>query len=343
MKRSIVALLLCIGSAFAAFSQTPIDKPAATIKLIRQEVISVRQLKADVERIESAVGAKLTAEQRKQLLDGKIDGLLFLQFCEREKIVVSDADVLAALNQMRTQLGVGNDDAKLDMALRSQGVLLDAKSYAKQQLLLRNYLQTRKADELKAIKEPSSDDVLKAYDLYKSQLVRPDTVRASVIYVDLRNLGADSKKKSSDALRQAAAQIKSNPAKFDEYVLRASDSGSLIKATATFYVEKTPQAIQVYGSKLCDTVFKMKAGDISDVIENEAGLQVVRVNELLPQKALSLSDPLPGNPNATVQDYLKYTLQTQQQNAALAKIQSDLHDQLRKEGAVKIYDENLSF
>ena len=87
----------------------------------------------------------------------------------------------------------------------------------------------------------------------------------------------------------------------------------------------------------------MKVGDVSAVIENEAGLQVVRVNEILPQKMLTLTDPLPNNPNATVQDYIKYMLATKKQQEVLGKIQDELHDILRKSSEVKIFTENLTF
>lgn len=342
MKRSLACALLCMAAA-AAFAQTSIDKPVATIKLIRQEVISVRQFKADIDKIEAAAKQKLTVDQRKELLDSKINGMLFTQFCEREKIVVSDAEVSQALGQMKASLGQGADDAKLEAALRSQGVFLDARTYIRQQLLLQNYIKTRHASELKAIKEPTSDEVLKAYELYKSQLVRPDTVRASVIFVEFRGLSSDERKKSSDAIRDIAQSVKASPSRFDEFLLKASDSGALYKATPNFYVEKTPQAQSVYGSAFIDKVFGMKAGELSGLMENEAGLQIVRVNEVLPQKQLALSDTLPNNPKATVQDYLKFNLMQQREGQALSKIQNDLVAQLRKEGTVKVYSENLNF
>jgi parvulin-like peptidyl-prolyl isomerase len=344
MKRPILAAALCFLAVISAMAQTSIDKPAATLKLIRQEVISVRQYKSGVEKVEAAVGQKLSAEQRKQFLDKMIDDYLFMQYCEREKILVSDAEVGAALAQMKSSLGPGADDAKLEIALRGQGIFLDAKTYAKEQLLLQSYLKTRKADELKAIQPPSSDEILKAYELYKSQLVRPDTLRVSVIFVDLRTIaGAEDKRKAADALRQAAGQIKGSSSKFDEVSLKAGDPGSLIKANSNFYIEKTPQAVATYGNQLIDAAFKMKAGEVSDLLENEAGLQILRVNEILPQKMLSLSDPLPGNPKATVQDYLKYVIGTQRQNEVLGKIQSDLHDLLRKQATVQIFSDNLVF
>jgi len=342
MKRSFAFALLCMAAS-AAFAQVSIDKPAATIKLIRQEVISVRQFKADIDKIEASAKQKLSAEQRKQLLDSKINGMLFSQYCEREKIIVSDAEVSQALGQMKASLGQGASDAKLEEAMRAQGVFLDAKTYVRQQLLLQSYIKTRKAEQLKSIKEPSSDEVLKAYELYKSQLIRPDMVRASVIFVDFRGLNADQKKKSSDELRAVAQALKASPSRFDEYVLKASDAGSLYKATPTFYVEKTPQGQAIYGAAFIDKIFQLKVGELSGLIENEAGLQIVRVNEILPQKQLALSDSLPNNPQATVQDYLKMNLFQQRQAQVLSAIQNELVAQLRKEGSVKVYDQNLNF
>lgn len=343
MKRSFLAALLLAIPLAMSMAQASMPKPAATVKLTKIETISVSQYKANIEKIEAATGKKLTPELRQQLLDKMIDDLLFAQYCEREKIVVSDAEINAALAQMKTSMGQGADDAKLELALRTQGIYLDARSYARQQLLLQAYIKAKKGEDLKAVKEPTADEILQAYEFYKSQMIRPDTVRVSVIYVDLRKLVGDEKKTASDALRAAAAAIKANPARFDEFVLRAADAGSVVKANSNFYVEKTPQAMQAYGETFITAVFGMKVGDISAVIENEAGLQVVRVNEILPQKMLTLSDPLPNTPNATVQDYIKYVLTTKKQSELMVKITNDLHDLLRKSSDVKIFTENLAF
>ncbi|MBL8968185.1 MAG: peptidyl-prolyl cis-trans isomerase [Spirochaetaceae bacterium] len=343
MKRSIAAAAIALIAAASALAQTAIDKPAATLKLTKQELISVRQLKADADRIEAVTGQKLTIERRKELLDSKINGMLFSQYCERERILAPEAEVTAAIAQLKSQLGPGADDAKLDAALKSQGILLDAKTYVRQQILLRNYLQQKRAADLKAVKEPTSEEVLKAYELYKSKLVRPDTVRVSVLFVDLRPLGPEDKRKAVEAMRQVAGIVKAGPQKFDEQMLKASDQGSLVKATTTLYVEKSPEFLNLYGSQFMDAVFKLRAGEVSELLENEAGLQVVRAAEILPQKQLGLSDPLPGNPQATVQDYLKYNLAMERQNEVLSRIQAELVAQLRKESTVKIYDENLNF
>lgn len=129
MKRIASWLILFVFAAFPLIAQTSIDKPAATFKLTKQEVISVRQLRADVDRLENATGAKLTVEQRKDVLDARINSMLFLQFCEREKISVSDAQVNSALAQLKAQLGANATDADLEKSLRASGVFVDPKVY----------------------------------------------------------------------------------------------------------------------------------------------------------------------------------------------------------------------
>jgi len=341
MKKIFFAAFAVV--AFAIFGQTSIDKPAATLKLTRLEVISSRLFKADIEKLESAAGKKLGDDLRRQVLENRINGMLFFQFCEREKILAPENEINAALSQLKANLGPGADDAKLEVLLRSQGILLDAKTYARQQILLKYFIQTKRADDLKSVREPTADDILKSYELLKSQLVRPDTVRVSVLYAEYRNMGAEEKKKAADAIKQASQQLRTAPGKFDELMLKASESGSILKATTAVLVEKTPQYLELYGRQFMDTVFGLKANDLSEIIENEAGIQIVRVNEVLPQKQLGLSDPVPGQPNATVQDLIKYNIAMERQNAVLQKIQDGLVAQLRKEATVKIYEENLKF
>jgi parvulin-like peptidyl-prolyl isomerase len=341
LRLSAAVIALALAST-AAGAQT-IDKPAATIKLIKLEVYSVRQFKTDIERVETAVGRKLDAATRRQLLDSQLNALLFKQYCDREKIMVSDAEVNSGIAEMKQQIGPNTDDAQLEAAMKSQGIFNDPKSYVRQQLLLSRFLQVKKGDEIKALKNPTPDDILKAYDLQKSSLVRPDTARISILYVDLRGKNNDDKKKSSDLFRAVAAQLRSNAAKFDELMLKAGDPATGYRATVSLLVEKTPQSQNLYGPEFFDAVFKLKAGEISPLIENSAGLQVVRMNELLPQKQLTLSDPVPGQANATVQDYIAYNLQMKQRSDFLQKVQDELLAQLRKEATVKIYEENLAF
>ena len=343
MKKSILPVLFAVFCIAATGAQTTIDKPAATIKLTRQEVISVRQIKADVDRLEKASGLKFTAEQIKQVLDARINSLLFVQFCEREKISVSDADVNNAIARMKSGLGAKTTDAELENSLRSSGVFVEPKIYVRQRLLFETYVQTKRSAELKAaLTPPTADDILKAYDLAKASLVRPDTMRVSVLYADTRGVSDADAKKAKDTIQAVAAALKVNPSKFDEYLLRAGDAAGY-KAIPSLYMEKTAQNKTLFGDDLFDSVFKLKVGDISPVIESPTGYRIVRSNEFLAQKQLGLADSVPGNQNVTVQQFITYQVSSDREAKFMEKLETDLILKLRSDASIKTFDENLKW
>ena len=336
-------MFLLVSSLALVGAQTAIDKPAATIKLIRQEVISVRQLKADVEKLQKVTNTTWTPDQIRIVLDNRINSMLFLQYCEREKISVSDTEVNNALTQMKASLGANATDADLEKALQSSGVFVEPKTYVKQRLLFENYIKLRRADDLKAaMVQPTADEILKAYDLAKSSLVQPDTMRVSVIYVDTRGSSDADAKKAKAVLDSVAAVLKTNPSKFDEYVLRAGDAAGY-KAIPSLYIEKTSQNRTLYGSDFFDTVFKLKTGEISGVVQSTTGYRIIRANDFVPQKQLGLSDTIPGNENVTVQQYIAYQLMNDKQAKFLSDAEADLVAKIRKEATIKVFDENLKW
>ncbi|HPS14734.1 MAG TPA: peptidyl-prolyl cis-trans isomerase [Spirochaetales bacterium] len=339
----MLTLFLLVSSLALVGAQTAIDKPAATIKLIRQEVISVRQLKADVEKLQKVTNTTWTPDQIRIVLDNRINSMLFLQYCEREKISVSDTEVNNALAQMKASLGANATDADLEKALQSSGVFVEPKTYVKQRLLFENYIKLRRANDLKAaMVQPTADEILKAYDLAKASLVQPDTMRVSVLYVDTRGSSDADSKKAKALLDSVAAALKTNPSKFDEYVLRAGDAAGY-KAIPSLYIEKTSQNRSLYGADLFDAIFKLKAGEISGVVQSPTGYRIVRANEFIPQKQLGLSDTIPGNENVTVQQYIAYQLLNDKQAKFLSDAEADLVAKIRKEATVKVFDENLSW
>ena len=341
--RKILPALFAVVCLAAIGAQTTIDKPAATIRLVKQEVISVRQIKTDVQRLEKAAGITFTAEQIKQVLDARINSLLFVQFCEREKIYINDTDINNALAQMKASLGAKATDEDLESQLRASGVFVEPKVYIRQRLLFETYVQTKRKDELKAILvAPSADEILKAYDLAKASLVRPDTMRVSVLYVDTRLKSDADAKKAKDTLHSVASALRVNPTKFDEYMLRSGDAAGY-KSIPSLYIEKTAQNKSLFGAELFDVVFKLKAGDISGTVESPTGYRIVRANEFLPQKQLGLADPVPGNQNMTIQQFIAYQVASAKEAQFMDKLEADLITKLRGEASIKTFDENLKW
>jgi parvulin-like peptidyl-prolyl isomerase len=210
-------------------------------------------------------------------------------------------------------------------------------------LLFESYVQSKRADDLKTVMAaPTADEILKAYDLAKASLVRPDTMRVSILYVDTRGKSDADAKKAKDSLSSIASALRLNPAKFDEYLLRAGDAAGY-KAIPSFYMEKTTKNKNLFGADLFDTVFKLKVGDISPVVESPTGFRVVRANEFLAQKQLGLADTVPGNQNMTVQDFLSYQVASDKESKFMDKTEADLIAQLRSEATIKTFDDNLKW
>ena len=345
MRRSLVSLCLLLA-AVALQAQTTIDTPVATVRLTRQEVISQRSLKTDFDRLETVAKRKLTPEERRQVLDMRINNALFFQFCEREKITATDAELNAQISSMRSQLGPSATDANLEQVLRSRGITLDLKVWARQQVLLQKYIQTKQADRLKVIAQPTADEIIKEYEFNKKDYFLPEMARVSMIYVDLKDKGAEDRKKALETLNGLSSQIKANPEKFGEFVTRAMAGGMPYKASSQFTLPKTADAVRAFGQKFTDAAFTVKPGRVSDPIESAGaqltGYAILRVEEQSPERFLGLADLIPGQ-SRTVQQLIQYKLGMERLQNTLDQIENDLLKQLRSEATIKIVDEKLEF
>jgi len=108
-------------------------------------------------------------------------------------------------------------------------------------------------------------------------------------------------------------------------------------------MEKTTQNRSLFGADLFDIVFKLKVGDISALVESPTGYRIVRANEFLPQKQLGLSDPVPGNQNTTIQQFIAYQVASDKEAKFMDKLETDLIAKLRAEATIKTFDENLKW
>ena len=344
MRRSFVAVLLAFAAA--SLGAQVIDASVATIRLIRQEVISQRSLKIDFDRLEAVAGRSLTQNERRQLLESRINNALFLQYCERERITAADSEVANYITNATAQLGAGATEANLEKALRSQGISADVKAWARQQVLLQKYIQGKQADRLKSIAQPTADEIIQAYELNKKEFFVPNLVRVSMLYVDLKGKGPEDRKKALDTLNGLSAQIKSSSDKFGEFTTRALGGDVAYKASSQLVLPRTPDAVKAFGEKFIDTVFSMKVGSVSDPVEcagtSLTGYALARVEENTPERILGLSDMVPGK-NGTVHQLIQYQLGMQRLQATLAQIETELVTQLRSEATIKILDEKLEF
>jgi parvulin-like peptidyl-prolyl isomerase len=343
MKR-LVVIVICIVAGNLAFAQADLQ-PVALVTLTKTEPITVKQLKAEVQRAESQAGRTLTIEERKQVLDIMINERLALQAAERDKIYVSDAELNQQIQQAKTSLaqslGRQPTDAEFEAAIKSQtGMdLATFKDQLKRQLIIQKYLLSTKQDLIKTIKEPTDDEIKDFYELNKTKLIRPDTVRFSMIFVPY----GSNKAKAKELADKLVKDIATNPAKFDEAVLRAQASGSGYQAGDGGYLPKTAEAQKIVGAEFMNVAFSLKQGEVSRLIENQQGYQIIKITETYSQKNLELDDIYQLGTRVTVRDYIKNYLWQLRQQAILDQASKELVTELRSNQPFQIFEKNIAW
>ncbi|MBP7263474.1 MAG: peptidyl-prolyl cis-trans isomerase [Spirochaetia bacterium] len=333
MKKPLIVLLMAATLASLAIAQT-LGTPMATVKLTKTEIISVKAFTDTVAKYEAVKKATLTEDERKALLDEMINDVLFYQMCERDGIKASDAEVNAYITQVKSQLGPNVTDAQFEAYLAGQGVMMaDLRVYYKKQILLQRWLAAFRTAEIAAIPKVTSKDILDTYELYKSKLVRPDTVRIAMIYYPYTDRTEAERTKAVQVIKDISERIAKGES-FDALRLKAAD-GSYGATRDYIYVQKTDAARTQYGP-IFDNAFAIKDGAVSAPFENDAGWWIVRRAEFFPQKQLELSDPIQLGQQGTVQDYLTQQLALKRQNEFMYKTLTDLFKELRGKAEIKI-------
>ena len=164
-----------------------LDKPAATVRLTKTEAVSVSQLKKAVAPFEAQAKRALTLDERKLVLDKLVSTLLIGQAAERDKIIVSDAEIKAEIANTEKQLGaaanMGRDmtDAELQQYVKTTGGNWDdfVKSIKDNKLLI-NYTLAKRKGLMEGLKPVTDQDVQDFYDSNKASFFADDMVTSGI-------------------------------------------------------------------------------------------------------------------------------------------------------------------
>jgi parvulin-like peptidyl-prolyl isomerase len=332
MKRLCFLFLTGIFAAAMMFAQNEMQT-VATVRLTRTEPITVKQLQNEIALMETQAKRPLTVEEKNQVLEALINQRLVLQAAERDKVTVSDGELSQQIDRIRAALaqtlGRQPTEAEFTQAIRSQ-YNLDMPSFREQvrrQLIMERYLLSRNQGLLDSSRAPTptTEEIQDFYDLNKSSLVRPDTVRLSIIQVPF----GDDKAKAKTLADSLAREIGTNPAKFDEVALRQGREAGFMAGDAG-YLPKNPQGEQLVGAGVLRTAFSLKQGQVSGVLEGLRAYQILKVTESYEQKQLTLDDVVDLESKMTVRQYINAGLAQTKQATAIAQAQQELYDELRK-------------
>ncbi len=349
MKRIYLTLVLSLILLTVNFAQS-IDKPAATVRLTKLQVITVKQFEKQVQNYENKAKRPLSKAEKKKLLDTMIGELLIQQEAEKENITVTEDEVQARINLAKQTGGIGLQlnrpltDAELKTLVQQTG--LSWESYKKEiakVILEQKYIMEKKKSLFQSIKEPSESEIRDFYDENKTAFVAPEMVRFKHIFIDTRNLKtSEEKKKAFERAKEIYNELK-NGASFDDLVVKYSDDRASRYSGGDFgYLRRDDVARkQLLGKNFFETPFKMKVGQISGVLRSNIGYHIIKVVEKIPFKVLSLNDKIPPQNKVTVHDQIKSTLYQRKQAEVFQQAMFEVMKELRKKAVVKIFDKNI--
>ena len=345
MKRVVFFFLLFSSIAVWGFAQIDLQT-VATVNLTGTEQISVRQLRTEVQRMESSLGRTLNINERREVLDVMINERLVLQAAARDRITVTDNEINQQINQLRTQMtqaaGRRVTDAEFATAVRNEtGLELSAfREQMRRQLTVQRYLMSQKQSSIESnLRVPTEAEITNFYNLNRSRLVRPETVRFSMIQVPY-GPDAASRTRARQQIEELAREIGNSDTRFDAVVVRGQAPNSSFQAGDGGFLPRNMEAAQVVGQEFMDIAFNLRPGQVSGIIEGRPGFQIIKITETHTQRNLELNDIYQLGTNVTVRNFIGNGMMQERQTEALAAASQELVTELRDGGRTFTIHEN---
>jgi parvulin-like peptidyl-prolyl isomerase len=350
MKKICSILILLVSLSLPVFSQI-IDQTVATVRLTKVEVISQKKFREQIQLLEQQLRTQLSKEQKKQLLDNQINGILISQAAERDNISATDQEINQAVAtqkaQIQQQYGTIISDSQFRILIENQANMSwsDYIDQLKKRVIQEKYIIEKKRSMFDNIPQPSEKEIKALYNETATRFTNPESVRFSHIYIDTRNLDNDEKIKARNRAEEIYRKIRSGSATFEKLAMDSSDdTASKYKdGDAGWLLRNDTQRKTVLGTSFFEAVFELPVGKASDVLESKVGYHIVKVTEKREPKLLKLNDPILPGQSTTVRDQIKNLLLMQKQEELFQQALEDIVKELKKEADITIFEENLDW
>ncbi len=226
-------------------------------------------LKQELQERDPATADQEFAKEQKNVLRRLIDQQLLLQKGS-DLGITGETETIKRLDEMRKQMHLDSMEA-MEKAAESQGVSFeDFKQKIKNQIITQQVIGREVGSKLTVTKEEEE----KYYNEHKSQMDQPEQIRLSELLI-----AVDA---NADAQQLAAAKAKAdgilaqihNGAKYEDLAKADSNGPSAAQGGDLGYFKRGALAKQ-----LEDITFKLKPGDVTDVIRTKQGFVILKVTE----------------------------------------------------------------
>ena len=264
----LFVLLVAVLSVLPAASSV-ISRPAATVNLIRNHMISEAELETEYQNYVNMGAQGIT---RMDVLNTLINNEVFLQGAERDGITVSDRQLDQLYAQARAnasaQAGRTVTDEEFAAEATRQFGSVDAYRQAlREQYIVNQYVLMSKGAELQNIPMPTDAEISSFYRQNQQAFFQAENVKLAHIYIPKTGDAAEDQA-SRELLEKVASDIHSGAITFERAVSEYSQDNSSknIGGDIGWLTADNTTARQGWGDAFCDAVLSMQPGDVSDVM-----------------------------------------------------------------------------
>jgi parvulin-like peptidyl-prolyl isomerase len=350
MQKKAVVFAVFFFAAVSMLSGQVIDKPVATIRLTKMQVITATQLRNLFAPVIAQTKRELSDDEKSQYLDQLVARALVEQAAERDGVTASDADVKSRLNGYRAtfsgarNLGRDMTDAEMQAYVASMGMSwTEFQAQVRYEVTRTAYIRTKKKTLLDAVKAPTDADAQDYYDYHKKDFATDDMVRIKHIFIDMRGLASPADKdKAMSRAQDILKQLDAGGSFEDLQMKNSEDTAAKYNGGDIGVIDRLDQQRQqLFGKQFIDALFKLRKGERSGILTSKVGLHIVLVTDRFDAKLLGITDLIPPTFQSTVMDYIKQMLTVQWQNDAFAQAFGEIVTDLKKQAEVRVFKENI--
>jgi parvulin-like peptidyl-prolyl isomerase len=270
---------LCVSTASVPVFAGVVDK---VIVVVNDEVVTQREFDRQFsfveERYKERYNGKELEEQlekaRKAFLEQMIDSKVAVSIAKKKKVEIDENELADRIRKIRSYYGSEEEFLK---ALNEKGTnLTEFERGIREQMLAQKVVEEEITPKI--VITPA--DVRELYEQNKENIVSPRRVKTRAIMIRKTDNARDDKKRLGNA--QLALN---NNRDFAEVAKKLSEGPYASKGGEIGYIAPG-QMLQ----EIDQTVFSLKKGEVSEVVETNVGYHIFRVEDIEEPKQLELAE-----------------------------------------------------
>jgi hypothetical protein len=345
MKKTFFFAVLAIVLAVNLCSQV-LDKPVATIHLSKPALITINQLRLQIQLLESRYNSKLSGDDIHAVLSSMINNVLIDQAAEQQRIETTDTEIDSRVNEYRVSMGPNVTDEMFLSILESQigMTYYQFREQIRLEVTRQKYVVQDQSQIFSQITEPTIQEIERFYSRNIQSFIQPETVLLDHIFFVADIADPNKQLVVREFANTVSEQIRSRTLTFQDAVaLYSQDAPTKLRSGRIGYITINDARVrEVFGDAFIDQVFTLELDAISPVINSLVGLHIVRVAEHTQGRLLQLYDTIPPENMITVADYVKRSLVANHEALAYQTAMGNVVTELKSKADIRIFEEAIA-